>query len=165
MYLARRYGPAHSGFRAMFTSWDDTARRRTRGTVILNGTPENYQYWLSEAIRKTEKSGGGLPIDKFTSQCRPHNTGTSWQCARMHRGSAQLVVWNGMSPVKYGLGARPVSSARWHRSLVEGRLYHHRRDTGLLHAVGVLRQQMLKLARVAKHHRRSGERRTLNRAN
>lgn len=53
MYLARRYDDANSGFRGVFPSWDNTARRGSRGTVILNGTPENYEYWLSEAMRKT----------------------------------------------------------------------------------------------------------------
>lgn len=53
MYLAREYSDANSGFRGVFPSWDNTARRGVRGTVILNGTPENYEFWLSEAIRKT----------------------------------------------------------------------------------------------------------------
>jgi lipopolysaccharide biosynthesis protein len=55
MYLQRQYGPGYSGFRSVFPSWDNTARRSTIGTVILNGTPENYEYWLSEAIRKTHE--------------------------------------------------------------------------------------------------------------
>ncbi len=53
MYLSRHYDSRNSGFRGVFPSWDNTARRGDIGTVILNGTPENYEYWLSEAIRKT----------------------------------------------------------------------------------------------------------------
>ncbi|MBS0232808.1 MAG: glycoside hydrolase family 99-like domain-containing protein [Proteobacteria bacterium] len=53
MYLARSYGAASSGFRGVLPSWDNTARRNSAATVILNGTPENYEYWLSRAVRKT----------------------------------------------------------------------------------------------------------------
>ena len=52
-YLANRYGPEQSVFRAVFPSWDNTARRGQAGTVVLNGTPENYEYWLSETIHRT----------------------------------------------------------------------------------------------------------------
>lgn len=40
-------------FRGVFPSWDNSARRGAIGTVILNGTPENYEYWLSSAIDRT----------------------------------------------------------------------------------------------------------------
>ena len=59
MYLARRYSAENSGFRAVFPSWDNTARRGAIGTVILNGTPENYEYWLASAIQKTKEDFPG----------------------------------------------------------------------------------------------------------
>lgn len=59
MYLGRTYNDANSGFRGVFPSWDNTARRGTRGTVVLNGTPENFEFWLSEAIRKTTEEYPG----------------------------------------------------------------------------------------------------------
>ncbi len=40
-------------FRSVFPSWDNTARTNDRALIILNGTPDNYEYWLSQAIRKT----------------------------------------------------------------------------------------------------------------
>jgi lipopolysaccharide biosynthesis protein len=52
-YLANRYGPDRSVFRGVIPSWDNTARRGSAGTVVLNGTPENYEYWLSQAVRQT----------------------------------------------------------------------------------------------------------------
>lgn len=55
MYLSRSYSEQDSGFRAVFPSWDNTARRGANGTIILNGTPENYEYWLATAIRKTRQ--------------------------------------------------------------------------------------------------------------
>lgn len=55
MYLAREYSSEFSCFRSVFPSWDNTARRGSISTVILNGTPENYEYWLSQAIRKSER--------------------------------------------------------------------------------------------------------------
>lgn len=53
MYLQRRYSPEASGFRGVFPSWDNTARSGERATVVLNGSPENYEFWLSEAISRT----------------------------------------------------------------------------------------------------------------
>ncbi len=50
--LARRYENGNV-FRTVFPSWDNTARRGSRSTVILNATPEKYEYWLSQAIRLT----------------------------------------------------------------------------------------------------------------
>jgi lipopolysaccharide biosynthesis protein len=55
MYLDRQYSREYSGFRGVFPSWDNTARRGAIGTVILNGTPENYEFWLSQAIKKTSE--------------------------------------------------------------------------------------------------------------
>jgi Glycosyltransferase WbsX len=37
----------------VFPSWDNTARLGGRALVTLNGTPQNYEYWLSAAIKKT----------------------------------------------------------------------------------------------------------------
>lgn len=40
-------------FRSVFPSWDNTARTNDRALIILNSSPNNYEYWLCEAIRKT----------------------------------------------------------------------------------------------------------------
>jgi lipopolysaccharide biosynthesis protein len=47
-YLQR----GHDGlvYKTVFPSWDNTARRRHRSLVVLNGTPENYEYWLASTI-------------------------------------------------------------------------------------------------------------------
>ena len=42
-------------YRCVFPSWDNTARLGNRATIILNGTPNNYEYWLSESIKKTSE--------------------------------------------------------------------------------------------------------------
>ena len=59
MYLANEYGPEKSVFRGVFPSWDNTARRGNNGTVILNGTPENYEHWLSSAVARTQRDFPG----------------------------------------------------------------------------------------------------------
>lgn len=59
MYLDRRYSSDSSGFRGVFPSWDNTARRGDRATLVLNGSPENYEFWLSEAICKTAQEFPG----------------------------------------------------------------------------------------------------------
>lgn len=58
-YLSREYNEKNVGFRTVFTSWDNTARRKRGGTVFLNGTPENYEWWLSQAIAKTRSNFPG----------------------------------------------------------------------------------------------------------
>ncbi|MCC6942010.1 MAG: glycoside hydrolase family 99-like domain-containing protein, partial [Novosphingobium sp.] len=62
MYLANTYGPQKSVFRGVFPSWDNTARRGAIGSIIQNGTPENYERWLSMAVAKTR--------DEFPGQNR-----------------------------------------------------------------------------------------------
>jgi len=53
MYLARDYS-AYNAFRTVFTSWDNSSRRGRLSSIGLNGTPENYEYWLSRAIERTK---------------------------------------------------------------------------------------------------------------
>jgi len=51
-YLDHSYA-GRNVFRSVFPSWDNTARTNDRAMVILNGTPANYEFWLSEAIHRT----------------------------------------------------------------------------------------------------------------
>jgi len=62
LYLAQKNG-AHNVFRTVVPSWDNTARRGRRALIGLNGTPENYEYWLSESIRRTREEFPGQ--DRF----------------------------------------------------------------------------------------------------
>lgn len=48
-YLDRTYG-ASCIFKTVFPSWDNTARTKERAIIVLNGTPENYEYWLASTI-------------------------------------------------------------------------------------------------------------------
>ena len=51
-FIDRQY--AHPNvYRTVFPSWDNTARTGARAVVHLNGTPDNYEYWLAESIRRT----------------------------------------------------------------------------------------------------------------
>ena len=54
-YLAREYNPNANVYRSVFPSWDNTARRHENAMVVLNGTPKNYEFWLSRALHKTAK--------------------------------------------------------------------------------------------------------------
>lgn len=45
--------PAYPLFRGVCPSWDNTARKKTRGTVLLNSTPRGYEEWLGNAISDT----------------------------------------------------------------------------------------------------------------
>lgn len=48
--------PGHTLFRSVCPSWDNTARRKSRGVVFLNSSPSGYQRWLENAIRDTKKN-------------------------------------------------------------------------------------------------------------
>lgn len=51
-YLERRY--VHGNvFRGVFPAWDNTARTGNRAVIVLGSSPENYEYWLAESIRRT----------------------------------------------------------------------------------------------------------------
>jgi lipopolysaccharide biosynthesis protein len=54
-YLDRTYGAARI-FKTVFPSWDNTARTKERAVIVLNGTPENYEYRLASTIDLTRKS-------------------------------------------------------------------------------------------------------------
>lgn len=51
-YLDRKYRHGNV-FRALFPSWDNTARTGSRAVIVIGSTPENYGVWLAEAIRRT----------------------------------------------------------------------------------------------------------------
>jgi lipopolysaccharide biosynthesis protein len=53
-YLAKRYANPNV-FRTVFPSWDNSPRAGERGLVVLDGTPANYEHWLSEALRRTQE--------------------------------------------------------------------------------------------------------------
>ena len=58
-FLRRDYDGRHV-YRTVFPSWDNTARVGQRALLVLNGTPENYEYWLSQTIRGAESRGDDL---------------------------------------------------------------------------------------------------------
>ena len=49
------FQPGYKLFRGVCPSWDNTARRKNRGTVFVNNTPTLYQHWLENAIADTVK--------------------------------------------------------------------------------------------------------------
>jgi lipopolysaccharide biosynthesis protein len=63
-YLERTY-TAPRVFKTVFPSWDNTARVKDRALIVLNGVPENYEYWLSSTIDLTLRSGGDVKDDKI----------------------------------------------------------------------------------------------------
>lgn len=48
-FLDHTYGTARV-FKTVFPAWDNTARTKSRALIVLNGTPDNYEYWLSSTI-------------------------------------------------------------------------------------------------------------------
>lgn len=60
-FLHRDYGGARV-FRTVFPSWDNTARTGERAVLMLNGTPENYEYWLAATLDRQTARGGEDPV-------------------------------------------------------------------------------------------------------
>ncbi len=55
-YLDREYRDP-SVYKCVFPSWDNTARTGERAMIIVNESPDNYQWWLSKTIESnTSKS-------------------------------------------------------------------------------------------------------------
>ncbi|MCF7981144.1 MAG: glycoside hydrolase family 99-like domain-containing protein [Pseudomonadales bacterium] len=54
-YLDKQYEDKNV-FRSVFPSWDNTARTGSRAIVVLESSPENYEYWLNRAIEATQKA-------------------------------------------------------------------------------------------------------------
>jgi len=55
-YLYRSYGTKRV-FKTVFPSWDNTARTKERSLIVLNGVPDNYEYWLGSTIDIVNQSG------------------------------------------------------------------------------------------------------------
>jgi glycosyltransferase involved in cell wall biosynthesis len=45
--------PAYKLFRGVCPSWDNTARRKNKGSIFVNSSPQGYQEWLSNAVTET----------------------------------------------------------------------------------------------------------------
>jgi lipopolysaccharide biosynthesis protein len=52
LYLEREY-PHKNVFRGVFPAWDNTPRTGDRAVIVSNSSPNNYEYWLSQAIERT----------------------------------------------------------------------------------------------------------------
>lgn len=51
---SRKYKkPDYKLFRSVCPSWDNTARRKNKGAIFLNSSPQGYQEWLFNAINET----------------------------------------------------------------------------------------------------------------
>lgn len=57
-YIKRLYKDSKV-FKTVFPSWDNTARTKERALIVLNGHPENYEYWLSSTIDLAKKHKDG----------------------------------------------------------------------------------------------------------
>lgn len=55
-YLDRNYISSRV-FKTVFPSWDNTARTKERALVVVNGVPDNYEYWLASTIDLVKQSG------------------------------------------------------------------------------------------------------------
>jgi lipopolysaccharide biosynthesis protein len=58
-YLARKTENQRI-FKTVFPSWDNTARRGERALIVPNGTPSNYEYWLSQSIQLTKENNNDV---------------------------------------------------------------------------------------------------------
>lgn len=54
--------PLYKRFSCVTPSWDNTARRQKNATILKNSSPEIYEHWLREAIKKTTTDKDGNKI-------------------------------------------------------------------------------------------------------
>jgi lipopolysaccharide biosynthesis protein len=57
-YYCDRREPEYVRHRGVVPSWDNTARRGSRSTIVVNSTPYRYQEWLHEARGKEARRHG-----------------------------------------------------------------------------------------------------------
>ncbi len=94
--------PVH--FRTVFPAWDNTARTGSQATIVINSSPNNYEYWLSESIKRAEcraarrptsglhqcleRVGGRLPPGAGSAlrPCIPGGNSTGARQANEHLG-------------------------------------------------------------------------------
>ena len=56
-YLDRTYSET-AVYKTVFPSWDNTARTGNRALIVLNGVPDNYEYWLAATIDRFASRSG-----------------------------------------------------------------------------------------------------------
>jgi lipopolysaccharide biosynthesis protein len=54
-YLATAVEPAHTHFKTVMPSWDNTARRQLDGTMLVNSSPDFFCAWLRESIARAQE--------------------------------------------------------------------------------------------------------------
>ncbi|WP_375188059.1 glycoside hydrolase family 99-like domain-containing protein [Sphingobium yanoikuyae] len=52
--------PGYKLFRSVCPGWDNTARRKNRGAIFADNTPELYEHWLNNAIDETVRTNPNL---------------------------------------------------------------------------------------------------------
>ena len=60
-FLGRKYAGDHV-FKTVFPSWDNTARTGSRAVLTINGTPDNYEYWLASTVDLVRSRGDSDPL-------------------------------------------------------------------------------------------------------
>ena len=53
--MLRKPEPDYVRFPCVTPSWDNSARRQNKAMIIINSTPDKYEEWLAELIKKTHK--------------------------------------------------------------------------------------------------------------
>ena len=51
----RRASPAYRQFRCVTPMWDNAARRKVGGRILIGSTPQMYKAWLTSALKQTRK--------------------------------------------------------------------------------------------------------------
>lgn len=138
-FLNRAYSNRNV-FRGVFPSWDNTARTGNRALIVINGTPENYEYWLAESIRKTTQDFPGQDRFVFINAWNEWAEGCHLEPDRKHQRKfldATLCAKRGESqhscfthtelPAQFVGGSRTVNGdlhvvANYHLSILLGRL-------------------------------------------
>jgi lipopolysaccharide biosynthesis protein len=129
-YLNRDRGEEPDVFRCVYPSWDNTARRKTRASITMNATPENYEFWLHRAIEETRREFPGEERlvfinawNEWAEGCHlepDHKFGHAFlkATAKAKRGS-DLQDWTDTGlPLECGPDAQAAEVHRWQKLMI-----------------------------------------------
>jgi hypothetical protein len=120
-FLANRYD-SQPVFRCVSPRWDNTARRHERATLLVHGTPENYEQWLGRCIELSRAEQAGAETTVFVNAWNEWAEGCVLEPDRHHGRAfleATLRAIRGHSP-KREFRRQPLPG-RWDWTVAAGR--------------------------------------------
>lgn len=72
-------------YKSVFPAWDNTPRTGNRAVIVLHSSPENYEFWLSETIKRAESNFPGQSRMIFINAWNEWAEGCHLEPDRIHQ--------------------------------------------------------------------------------